>query len=78
MKMNARRIPIVFAVIASLLLGAFVAAAAEEGALKQPSALFPETEYAFPSVVEGARVKHDFVIRNTGTAELQVHQVRTG
>jgi hypothetical protein len=43
-----------------------------------PVAVFPEAEYRFDPVTDGQEVQHDFVVRNTGTAELVVKEVRTG
>lgn len=34
--------------------------------------------HQFETVVEGVAVLHDFVIRNQGTAELQIERVRAG
>jgi hypothetical protein len=43
-----------------------------------PSAVFPETSYEFPGVLDGAKVVHEFVIQNKGTAPLKVEKVKTG
>lgn len=69
---------ILWTTMAVMVLAAAAAAASDTGGQAQPSALFLETGYSFPSVVEGARVKHDFVVRNTGDAALAIHKVRTG
>ena len=43
-----------------------------------PSVVFPETSYEFPAVLDGAKVVHEFVIQNKGTATLKVEKVKTG
>ena len=43
-----------------------------------PSAFFPETSYEFSAVLDGAKVVHEFVIQNKGTAILKVERVKTG
>ena len=43
-----------------------------------PSAVFPETSYEFSGVLDGAKVVHEFVIQNKGTAPLKVEKVKTG
>ena len=43
-----------------------------------PVAVFPETEYQFEAVADGMEIQHDFVVQNTGTAELDIKEVKTG
>jgi len=43
-----------------------------------PSAVFPETSYEFSAVLDGAKVVHEFVVQNKGTAPLKVEKVKTG
>lgn len=43
-----------------------------------PSAFFPETSYEFPAVLDGAKVEHEYIIQNKGTATLKVERVKTG
>ena len=43
-----------------------------------PTAFFPETSYEFSPVLDGAKVVHEFVIQNKGTATLKVDRVKTG
>ena len=43
-----------------------------------PSVVFPETSYEFSPVLDGAKVVHEFVIQNKGTAPLKVEKVKTG
>jgi hypothetical protein len=63
---------------AALLLTLF--ATASTGTQVQPhaSAFFPETRYEFTPVLDGAKVVHEFVIQNKGTAMLKVEKVKTG
>ncbi|MDD2604549.1 MAG: hypothetical protein PHF66_07035 [Desulfobacteraceae bacterium] len=51
------------------------------GAMDQPEG--PRIEissqtHSFDPVAEGETVVHDFVVRNTGTADLEIYKVRTG
>jgi hypothetical protein len=50
------------------------------GAQDEPNAtaFFPETSYEFSAVLDGAKVVHEFVIQNKGTATLKVDRVKTG
>ena len=43
-----------------------------------PVAVFVSTEHRFEEVIDGAEVLHDYVVRNTGTAELLIREVKTG
>jgi Protein of unknown function (DUF1573) len=43
-----------------------------------PSVFVPENRYAFPTVIEGTEVTHDFSIKNKGDAPLIIEKVRTG
>lgn len=52
------------------------AGAAEQTAV--PRLEIPSLAYTFEPVAEGEAVVHDFVVRNTGQAELEIHKVRTG
>jgi hypothetical protein len=63
---------------AAILLTLF--ATVSLGAEDQPlaTAFFPETSYEFTPVLDGAKVVHEFVIQNTGTAMLKVEKVKTG
>lgn len=44
----------------------------------EPSPTFPETSFRFDPVVEGSEVIHDFMVKNPGTAPLEISAVRTG
>ena len=43
-----------------------------------PVAVMPELKYEFAPVVDGAEVTHDFTVKNSGKADLAIHQVKTG
>lgn len=43
-----------------------------------PAAVFPEPVYEFPIIVDGLKVRHDFIVQNSGAVELQIQKVRTG
>jgi hypothetical protein len=42
------------------------------------SIFFPEKAFEFQPVIEGAKVVHDFVVMNKGSAPLLINNVRTG
>ena len=62
--------------LAVLMAVSSAAAATALGAV--PAAVVQNPNYMFPVVVEGQEVQHDFIIRNTGSAALEVHKVKTG
>ena len=43
-----------------------------------PSLYVPEPSFQFESVVSGQDVKHDYIVQNQGTAELEITSVKTG
>ena len=43
-----------------------------------PVAEFPTTRYQFESVVDGMEVQHNYAVRNIGSAELLIKEVKTG
>ena len=48
--------------------------AAETG--KSPRAVYPESIYRFDPVMEGAEIKHDFIVENHGDAPLVIQKVQ--
>jgi hypothetical protein len=44
----------------------------------RPAAVFPQTLYEFSPVLDGAKVVHEFVVQNKGTATLNIERVKTG
>jgi len=49
--------------------------AADVGSPAKPSLSLPSTSYDFGEVMEGAVVEHDFIVRNTGNATLEIRKV---
>lgn len=43
-----------------------------------PAVEFSSTSYQFEPVVDGTDINHDYIVRNNGTAELLVKEVKTG
>ena len=43
-----------------------------------PTAVFPQTQYEFSPVLDGAEVVHEFVVQNKGNATLSIERVKTG
>lgn len=43
-----------------------------------PTAVIEDRTFTFDPVPEGTEVVHEFTVRNTGTVELRVEQVKTG
>ena len=43
-----------------------------------PAAFFPQTLDEFSPVLDGAKVVHEFVVQNKGTATLNIERVKTG
>jgi hypothetical protein len=65
----------------AVLAGAVHAQAAAPGVGgSEPGAsvFFPEKTFEFQPVIEGAKVIHDFVVMNKGSAPLVISDVRTG
>ncbi len=49
-----------------------------EETIDSPAAYFPETAYTFQPVVSGTVISHAYVVRNRGTALLEIQKVDTG
>ena len=43
----------------------------------QPAAVFNETEWEFDPIAEGERILHTYIIKNSGTSDLQLNAART-
>lgn len=43
-----------------------------------PEIFADQTEFKFPTVLDGVQVVHNFVIQNKGDAELKIKKVKTG
>ena len=72
------KIMIGFVLAVCVLFTAISTFGAQEKTDLSPRAFLPETQYAFPPVLDGAEVLHDFILQNRGTAPLEVKKVRTG
>ena len=69
----------ILSVLAVALIIAFPAAICLSAQVESTAtAFFPQTRHEFLPVLDGAKVIHDFVIKNTGTAMLKVERVKTG
>jgi hypothetical protein len=64
--------------VIALLTVSSVTFANESGLEGKPSASFPEASYTFAPVPEGTVIQHDYLVRNKGTADLEIQSVRTG
>ena len=67
-----------FAMALCMLFFTAVAIGAESNPLNLPSALLPEPRFEFKPVLEGLDVIHPFVVKNKGTAPLNIEKVRAG
>ncbi len=45
---------------------------------KKPGAMIPEKSFTFEPVVDGSKITHDFLIKNTGDGVLKISKVKTG
>lgn len=69
--------------VAAALLILLVAAQAvfsqpADKAVNKPDLKIIESTYAFKSITEGVEIIHDFVVKNTGTAPLDILRVKPG
>lgn len=68
-------IMLVFSAIPSYAADSQNPAASSTGA---PAAVIKNAEYEFEPVIEGTEVIHEFIVENTGTAPLQIENIKTG
>lgn len=61
-----------------LFLTGLNAAASGATAEAPPAIVIAEPLYAFPNVVDGTEIHHDFKVQNNGTGELRIEKVETG
>jgi hypothetical protein len=54
------------------------ASAGAAGPAPAAAVLFPEKAFEFAPVIDGAKVLHDFVVKNQGSVPLLISDVRTG
>ena len=45
---------------------------------KAPVAVFETNTFDFGTAYEGNTVTHDFVVKNTGNADLEIYEVKSG
>ena len=70
---------LIFIMVFSLLGGTEPAmGAAEMSTDTPPEAAFPQVNFQFEKVVDGAMVTHDFAVKNTGKGVLEISRVKTG
>jgi hypothetical protein len=65
-------------VVCCLLFSISPVAGEEKAPASVPSAVVPSPTYNFPEVTEGVEVLHDFIIKNEGTAQLDIKKVKPG
>ena len=53
-------------------------AGGQEHVEETPGAFLPNRSFEFKPAPEGTKVVHEFVLKNTGAAPLQIQDVRTG
>jgi hypothetical protein len=68
----------VFAMVFYTLLFIAIAFGTESNPLNSSSALVPEARFEFEPVPAGVNVTHSFVVKNQGTAPLNIEKVRAG
>jgi len=69
---------VVAAVCMSLCMPSAFAATHRQAseAKAQPSIQVKELVYDFGEIMEGSEVEHEFIVRNTGTADLNIERVQ--
>lgn len=75
--MKKANVIIVFTVLVALVVsgGAFGQGSDGDG---KPLASFPETSYEFAPVPEGTVIHHDYLVKNKGTTDLEIQNVKAG
>ena len=68
----------VFVMVFYTLLFTTIAFGTESNSLNSPSALVPEARFEFEPVLAGVNVTHSFVVKNQGTAPLNIKKVHAG
>lgn len=62
----------------SMALGCFAVLASAHAGDGKPAALSEIDTYDFGKVFEGADVTHEYIIKNTGDADLEIQSVKAG
>ncbi|ABW65833.1 conserved hypothetical protein [Desulfosudis oleivorans Hxd3] len=73
-----KRLIMLSGMVLFLLSAGAVVFAADVPDKASPVAVIEARTFTFDPVPEGTEVVHDFTVKNTGTAELRVEQVKTG
>ena len=65
--------------LVAVLLTLFISPAGGQGETgASPGAFLPQQRFEFKPVPEGTKVLHEYVLKNTGSAPLEIKEVRTG
>ena len=75
--MKKTNVIIVLTVLAVLVVSAGAFGQDSDGDGK-PIAFFPEASYEFAPVPEGTVIHHDYPVKNKGTADLEIQDVKAG
>ena len=65
-------------VVAWLILSQVAAIGSDEILKGSPVTEVVNPEFQFETTVEGTKLAHDFIFKNTGTALLEIQEVKTG
>jgi hypothetical protein len=68
----------IFVMVFYTLIFTTIAFGTESNPLNSPSALVPGARFEFEPVLAGVNVTHSFVVKNQGTAPLNIEKVRAG
>ncbi len=74
MRLKITLISILFFMIPALVFSA----EATDSKTPAPKAFAPEPVHIFKQVLDGKKVKYDFIIQNKGDADLKIERVKTG
>jgi hypothetical protein len=73
-----KSLTLIILLVAGLFFTGLYPVSAMDQTDQPPSAAAVEPEFEFQPVVEGEKVSHDFLIRNTGTGVLKIKNVKLG
>ncbi len=65
-------------IVLLLIFAVIISPTPVTAAASVPKAVVPEFSYNFRPVPEGAKIAHEFVIKNKGDAPLHIQRVKTG
>ena len=72
------KLKMIFMTMLILLLPLTGLSEEKTGPAPAPSAHVPNPTYTFEKIVEGKEVVHDFIVKNKGTATLDIIKVKPG